>query len=299
MEAFLTDFGMVARRTTRALCMRDDTARRIHVTELGEPASWGSLVCRRSRGGPRRLGEAAGRRAGRGDRRARRRVMQLLRAQRLSIEVVHRRRARGARAVPRQAMNSGAEGLKRAGEVMRIARVRAMWKRIGHTVIGTPHSSIESVEIVRDALGLVCSDDLCREQGPRHRLLQPLQPRQGLRRSPRVLLHQAREDRAQPPLLRGAGRRRRLLQGHEHLRQTGEYEHMWSWAGICWGADIYDYWADPGAARVSIGPTPMGFRNRSTLLQQGLPVAMGRAAAGEDAQSDCCVSHRAASKKIQ
>src|SRR5207249_5192515 len=61
--------------------------------------------------------------------------------------------------VPRQPLNLGAEGLKRAGKVMRIHRGPARVKRIGHGVMASPKVT-ETARWFRDTLGLICSDDV-------------------------------------------------------------------------------------------------------------------------------------------
>ena len=82
-------------------------------------------------------------------------------------------------------------------------------KRIGHGVLMTPKFR-ETVGWFRDTLGFICSDDVyAGEQGQPDRLVQPLRSRRHVRRPSRLLLPQAREDRPQPSVVRGARHRRR------------------------------------------------------------------------------------------
>src|SRR3989442_970975 len=61
--------------------------------------------------------------------------------------------------VHRQALNDGAERLKRKGELLRLKPGPSQVKRIGHGVMGTPRVR-ETVQWFRETLGLVPSDDL-------------------------------------------------------------------------------------------------------------------------------------------
>jgi len=36
-----------------------------------------------------------------------------------------------------------------------------------------------------------------------------------------------------------------VAMGHDHLKQTGKYEHMWGIGRHVLGSQVYDYWADP------------------------------------------------------
>jgi catechol 2,3-dioxygenase-like lactoylglutathione lyase family enzyme len=247
MEAFLSDFGMVrAARTSRALYMRGtDPAHHIHVTELGELRFVGTAWYAKSEEDLERLAKMPGAspveaidEPGGGKR------VRLTEPNGYQIEVVHGIERVAPIAVPRQAMNSGAEGLKRAGEVMRIARGPAHVKRIGHAVMGTPRLD-ETVKWFRDTLGLICSDDLyagskdhvigsfnrcdCGEDYVDHHVFFCIRhEKTGLNHLSFEVLDV--DD---------------VFLGHEHLRQIGKYEHMWGLGRHLLGSQIYDYWADP------------------------------------------------------
>jgi catechol 2,3-dioxygenase-like lactoylglutathione lyase family enzyme len=247
MEAFLTDFGMVrAARSSRALYMRGtDPAHHIHVTELGEPRFVGIAWYAKSEEDLERLTKMPGAspveaidEPGGGKR------VRLTEPNGYQIEVVHGIERVAPIAVPRQAMNSGAEGLKRAGEVMRIARGPAHVKRIGHAVMGTPRLD-ETVKWFRDTLGLVCSDDLY--AGSKDHVIGSFNRcDQGddyvdhhvffcIRHEKTGLNHLSFEVLDVDD----------VFLGHEHLRQKGKYEHMWGLGRHLLGSQIYDYWADP------------------------------------------------------
>src|SRR5439155_601858 len=61
--------------------------------------------------------------------------------------------------VERQALNSGLDPLKRAGELYRLPKGPSRVKRIGHGVMASPRIT-ETVQWFRDTLGFVCSDDV-------------------------------------------------------------------------------------------------------------------------------------------
>ena len=108
--------------------------------------------------------------------------------------------------VQRQALNFADTPLNRAGELMRLKRGPARVKRIGHGVMGSP-DLLGTVGWFRDTLGLVCSDDVY--AGSKDHIIG------SFNRCDRgeqfvdhqcLLLHPAREEGAQPPVLRGPGR---------------------------------------------------------------------------------------------
>ena len=127
---------------------------------------------------------------------------------------------------------------------MRLPKGPAHVKRIAHGVLMTPKVK-ETVNWFRDTLGFICSDDVYAErEGQPDRLVQPLRPRRHLRRPPRVLLPQPREAGLnhvsfEVPDIDD------VFMGHDYLKQTGKYEHMWGIGRHVLGSQVYDYWADP------------------------------------------------------
>lgn len=247
MEAFLGDFGMVrAARTSRALYMRGtDPAHHIHVTELGEPAFVGLAWYAASEEDLHRLAKTPGASAveaidepGGGKR------VRLKEPNGYQIEVVHGIETLEPIRVPRQALNTGGEALKRAGELMRLKRGPAHVKRIGHGVMGTPRLD-ETVKWFRDTLGLICSDDVY--AGSKDNIIGSFNRCDRgeeyvdhhvffcLRHEKTGLNHLSFEVLDVDD----------VVLGHEHLKQAGKYEHMWGLGRHLLGSQIYDYWADP------------------------------------------------------
>src|ERR1700759_5085094 len=161
-EEFLTAFGMVrAARTPTALYMRGtDPAHHIHITEKGDPKFLGFAWAVTSEdelkaaaklpgaSGIETLDEPGGGRR-----------VRLTEPNGYTIEIVLGLEPVQPIRVERQAINSGAEPLKRAGEVIRFAAGPSSVKRIGHAVLGSPRNQ-ETVRWFRETLGLIRSDDV-------------------------------------------------------------------------------------------------------------------------------------------
>ena len=247
MEAFLTHFGMVrADRTKSALYMRGTgPSHHLHVTEKGEPAFVGIAWQAASAEDLARVAKAPGASAveaidepGGGQR------VRLREPNGYQIEVVHGIEKVAPIAVTRQAINNGAEMLRRKGELYRLKRGPATVQRIGHGVMATPRLR-ETVQWFRDTLGLIGSDDLY--VGSKDNLIGSFN----------------RCDRGEEYvdhhvffcLAHGKAGLNHLsfevqdiddvFMGHEYLRQLGKYEHMWGIGRHLLGSQIYDYWADP------------------------------------------------------
>ena len=247
MEEFLLDFGMVrAARTSRALYMRGtDAPHHIHVTELGDPAFVGLAWHAASEEDLHRLAKVPGaspveavEEPGGGKR------VRLKEPNGYQIEVIHGLERSPEIAVPRQPLNSGSEGLKRRGELMRIKRGPAHVKRIGHGVMGTPKLR-ETVQWFRDTLGLICSDDVY--AGDKENVIGSFNR---CDRGAEYVDHHVFFCLSHPH----AGLNHLSFEvedvddvflGHEHLKAKGKYEHMWGFGRHLLGSQIYDYWADP------------------------------------------------------
>src|SRR5204863_3058646 len=139
-EEFLTQFGMTrAERTPSALYMRGtDAAHHLHVTEKGDPGFVGLAYYAASLDDLKRVAKAPGASGiesidepGGGKR------VRLKEPNGYQVEVVYGIKPLKPIKVPRQPLNLGAEGLKRAGKVMRIHRGPARVKRIGHGVMAS------------------------------------------------------------------------------------------------------------------------------------------------------------------
>ena len=162
MEEFLTHFGMTrAERTADALYMRGTDARHhVHVTEKGEAAFLGFAYLAESEADLERISRAEAASGieeidepGGGKR------VRLTEPNGFQVEVVHGIETPAPIPVRRQPQNSGAEPLKRAGEVMRLPDSPSPVKRIGHGVLATPEV-VGTATWFRDTLGFLRSDDV-------------------------------------------------------------------------------------------------------------------------------------------
>jgi catechol 2,3-dioxygenase-like lactoylglutathione lyase family enzyme len=143
-----------------------------------------------------------------------------------------------------QPMNTGAEPLRRAGELMRLRPSPTPIKRIGHGVFGTPRVQ-ETVQWFRDTLGFLGSDDVyvgeksniigsfnrcdCGDEYVDHHTLFAVHnERAGMN-------HMSFE----VPDVDA------VFKDHEYLARLGKYEHMWGVGRHLLGSQVYDYWCDP------------------------------------------------------
>ena len=246
-EEFLTAFGMVrAARTATALYMRGtDPAHHLHITEKGpagflgfawsvaDPADLAKIAAFPGASGIETIDEPGG-----GKR------VRLTEPNGYTIEIVHGIETLAPIQVARPVINSGAEPLKRAGEVMRVNPGPSSVKRIGHAVLGSPKNQ-ETVRWFRDVLGLVGSDDVYAgekenvigqfsrvdagdEYVDHHAFFCMRNERAGLNHFS-FEVHDIDD----------------VFIGHEYLTGLSKYEHMWGIGRHLLGSQVYDYWADP------------------------------------------------------
>jgi catechol 2,3-dioxygenase-like lactoylglutathione lyase family enzyme len=246
-EAFLTAFGMSrAERTPTALYMRGtDPVHHIHVTEKGAPGFIGFAWAAASEDDLKTIAKFPGASGienidepGGGKR------VRLTEPNGYQIEVVHGIEPVAPIHVARQAINSGAAPLNRAGEVIRFPVGPSTVKRIGHAVMGSPKNQ-ETVRWFRETLGLVGSDDVYAgekaniigqfsrvdagdEYVDHHAFFCMRNERTGLNHFSFEV--QDIDD---------------VFMGHEYLESLGKYEHMWGIGRHLLGSQVYDYWADP------------------------------------------------------
>jgi catechol 2,3-dioxygenase-like lactoylglutathione lyase family enzyme len=248
MEEFLTRFGMTrAARTPTALYMRGtDPFHHIHVTEKGDPKFVGFAYYAESEDALARVAAAPGASGietidepGGGKR------VRLTEPNGYQIEVVH-----GIAAVdpiplePRQKLNSGADPLARAGELMRLPKGPSQVKRIGHGVLNTPKFR-ETVAWYRDTLGFICSDDVY--AGDKSNVIGSFNR---LDRGEDYVDHHVffclvHEKTGLNHLSFEVQDIDDVAMGHNYLKQFGAYEHMWGLGRHMLGSQVYDYWADP------------------------------------------------------
>jgi len=247
MEEFLTHFGLVrAERTPRALYMRGTgPAHHIHVTEKGEPGFIGLAWHAPSEDDLRKVARAPGASAvetvdepGGGKR------VRLREPNGYQIEVLHGVAELPPLPVKRQAVNNGAEMLKRKGELYRLHFGPAQVKRIGHGVLCTPRLK-ETVGWFRETLGLIGSDDLY--VGSKDNLIGSFNRCDRgeeyvdhhvffcLKHARAGLNHLSFEVQDMDD----------VFVGHHYLKRLGKYEHMWGIGRHLLGSNVYDYWADP------------------------------------------------------
>jgi hypothetical protein len=247
MEEFLVHFGLArAERTPTALYMRGTgAAHHIHVTEKGEPGFVGLAWHAADEDDLRRLAKTPGAspvealdEPGGGKR------VRLKEPNGYQIEVLHGVARSAPTPVARQAVNTGAEMLKRKGELYRLRAGPAQVKRIGHAVMGTPRL-VETVRWFRDTLGLVASDDLY--VGAKDNLIGSFNR---CDRGEEYVDHHVffclKHDRAGLNHLSFEVQDMDdVFAGHHYLKRLGKYEHMWGIGRHLLGSNVYDYWADP------------------------------------------------------
>jgi len=247
MEEFLTHFGMIrSARTPTALYMRGtDPTHHIHVSEKGDPKFLALAYYAASEEDLERVAKAPGASGvesidepGGGKR------VRLREPNGYQIEIVYGIEMPPAIPVPRDLMNSGAEPLRRAGRLMRLAKSPAPIKRIGHGVLGTPKVKA-TVAWFRETLGFIGSDDVyagdkdhiigsfnrC-DRGDdyvdHHTLFCVMNERAGLNH----LSFEVPDVDA-------------VFKDHEYLKTLGKYDHLWGVGRHLLGSQVYDYWMDP------------------------------------------------------
>jgi catechol 2,3-dioxygenase-like lactoylglutathione lyase family enzyme len=232
-EEFLTRFGMHrSERTANALYMRGtDPAHHLHVTEKGDPKFVGIAYYVDNEDDLKKLAKAPGASGienidepGGGKR------VRLTEPNGYQIEVVCGIEQVAPIPVKRQRLNSGEAPTARAGELMRLPRGPAHVKRIGHGVLMSSKFH-ETVRWFRETLGLICSDNRC-DRGDtyvdHHVFFCLNSEKTGLN-------HFSFE----VPDIDD------VCMGHEYLKESGKYEHMWGIGRHVLGSQVYDYWADP------------------------------------------------------
>ena len=248
MEEFLTRFGMVrAERTPTALYMRGtDPVHHIHVTEKGDPKFVGFAYYAKSEDDLKAVAKAPGASGiesidepGGGKR------VRLTEPNGYQVEVVYGIQTVSALTLkPRQKLNSGADPLARAGEMMRLPKEPSHVKRIGHGVLNTPKLE-ETVAWYRDMLGFICSDDVY--AGDKNNLIGSFNR---LDRGDDFVDHHVffcmrHQKTGLNHLSFEVADIDDVAMGHNYLKGFGAYEHMWGLGRHLLGSQVYDYWADP------------------------------------------------------
>jgi catechol 2,3-dioxygenase-like lactoylglutathione lyase family enzyme len=247
MEEFLTHFGMIrAERTPDALYMRGtDNHHHIHVTHKGGTKFIGfayhaaheddleRLVKLPGASGIETLNEPGG-----GKR------VRLTEPNGYQIEVIADMQAVTLIKTERDLINSGSEPHRRAGKVLRLSKSPTPIQRIGHGVFSTPKVK-ETVAWFREALGLVCSDDVY--AGDKNNVIGSFNR---LDRGEEYVDHHVlfcahNEKTGLNHVSYEAHDIDAIFQDHEYLKRLGKYEHMWGIGRHLLGSQVFDYWADP------------------------------------------------------
>jgi catechol 2,3-dioxygenase-like lactoylglutathione lyase family enzyme len=247
MEEFLTAFGLTrADRTKNALYMRgSDPVHHIHVTEKGDPGFIGLAYHAASEDDLRRLAKLPGASAveavdepGGGKR------VRLREPNGYQVEVVHGMASVPAMPVQLDPQNSGAEPLRRAGRLMRLAKEPTPIKRIGHGVLGSPKVA-ETVRWFRDTLGFIGSDDIY--DGTKENIIGSFNRcDQGDTYVDHHTLFVVRNEKAGLNHLSFEVHDvDAVFTNHEYMKRLGKYEHMWGIGRHLLGSQIYDYWSGP------------------------------------------------------
>jgi len=245
-EEFLVDFGLVrAERTRDRLYMRgSDAAPFLHVTHRGEPrflgTGWyapGGDALKAATALPSATGIETVDELGGGQR------VRLTDPDGFKVELVQGQHRVEPLAVEETLLNFGWAGLRRAGTEQRFPRRPSRVKRIAHYVLTTPQV-VRAIAWYREALGLVCSDDIYVDDkanivGSFNRC----------DRGADYVDHHVFFCRTGP--LAGLNHISFEVQdiddvmlGHEHLVAKG-YRHMWGVGRHYLGSQIFDYWCDP------------------------------------------------------
>ena len=147
--------------------------------------------------------------------------------------------------IVRQEMNTGAQRLRRAGELFRLNRGEPTpVKRLAHVVLGSP-AVRETTDWFRSKLGMISSDEII--AGPANKLIGSFirvddgddyvdhhsvfiiaAPSTGLQH----ISFEVQDVDA-------------VLADHHHLKSLGRYEHLWGIGRHLLGSQIFDYWNDP------------------------------------------------------
>ncbi|MGB5079277.1 MAG: catechol 1,2-dioxygenase [Burkholderiales bacterium] len=246
-EEFLTNFGMVrAERTPDALYMRGtDPDHHIHVTHLGPSRFIGLAFFVESEDELKKFAGVSGASGIENlDEPGGGRRVRIKDPHGYEMEVISGMRMLEPLPTHRAVLNWGDEKLRRAGELMRLPRGPSQVKRIAHGVIMTQNAR-ERIRWYREMFGFLPSDEVY--EGSRENIIASFNrcdrgetfvdhhvflciegPKTGLNHLSFEV--QGIDD---------------VMLGHEHMKRTGKYRHVWGIGRHVLGSQIYDYWKDP------------------------------------------------------
>lgn len=249
-EEFLSRFGMIrSARTDNALYMRGTgSSHHIHVTELGDPGFVSLAFRAHNEDDLHKLAAEADDASavedidepGGGKR------VRLTEPNGYTIEVVHGVEEVDEIPIQRHAYNFGnIDKYKRAGELWRVDKGPARVMRIGHGVLGTTKLD-ESTAWVRKHIGLIASDEVFVE-GDKDKVIASFNRIDAGEKyvDHHVFLYVGNEKAGLNHISFEVPDFDDVMMGHEHLRDTGDYDHVWGIGRHVLGSQIYDYWKDP------------------------------------------------------
>jgi len=246
-EEFLSHFGMHrAERTDDKLYMRGTDANAyIHVTEVGEPKvlGWAYLAANQedltefaALDGASEVHDIEA--PGGGKR------VTMTDPNGFTIEIVHGIQPAEELPVRRNMVNWGEDPLRRTNEATRLPRGPAAVKRMAHAVLTTTNL-LATLDWYRSNLGLTCSDDVYDAKAD---LLVASFNRldQGAEFvDHHVLFAMVGENDGLNHFAFEVADIDDVMVGHEHLKSTEKYEHIWGVGRHALGDQVFDYWFDP------------------------------------------------------
>ena len=145
---------------------------------------------------------------------------------------------------PRQLLNTGYAPTARPGDLMRLPKGPSRVKRIAHAVLGTPKVK-ETVGWFRHHLGFICSDDVY--AGQKDNLIGSFNRIDGGEKfvDHHVFFAINHDHAGLNHISFEVQDLDDVFMGHQYMRDTGKYEHMWGIGRHLLGSQVYDYWADP------------------------------------------------------
>jgi catechol 2,3-dioxygenase-like lactoylglutathione lyase family enzyme len=245
-EEFLLNFGMErAERTATALYMRGtDAHHHLHVTHVGPPKFLGLAFFVDDEDDLGRAAKAGGATGienidepGGGKR------VRLTDPHGYQIEIVHGMTPAAPLAVRPNILNTGPDKYRRT-DLMRIKQGPSQVKRIAHAVIMT-QNAMEKVRWYREHLGLVGTDDIY--AGAEENIIASFNrcDRGETFVDHHTFLCIEGEKTGLNHLSFEVQNFDDVMVGHEHLKKTGKYPHMWGIGRHVLGSQIFDYWQDP------------------------------------------------------
>lgn len=246
-ERFLLDFGLIpVARTGTALYFRGtDPVHHCYILEQGETHFLGFAFSANTEEDLRLFADRTGRAVRAIDGPGGGQYVRLREPNGYEIDVVFGIEKADPIEVKRQFINTGAQPLLRAGELLRLPTGRPTpIKRLAHVVLGSPRVA-ETAQWFRETLGLIASDEVYVESG--QKLLGTFMR---LDRGAEYVDHHAFF--VVNAAFAGLGHisfeaqdMDAVLADHHYLKGLGRHVHLWGIGRHFLGSQMFDYWADP------------------------------------------------------